>query len=291
MFLTSTLTASRRRLRVGVAARRVADGRRPARDLPELQAEHRQLLADFTPEDVVGSPFAVRDYVVHRGLGGPPALERLRKRLRDRGVRLMLDFVGNHMALDHPWVQEHPEFFVQGSEGDLAREPQNFVRLATGSGPRVLGHGRDPYFPGWTDTLQLNYRHAGLRRAMTGILGQIGQQCDGVRCDMAILLLPDVIARTWGEQARPADGSVPVDTPFWPGAIKEVRDQHADFLCMAEAYWNLEATLQQQGFDYTSDKRLARRTPDRSSTTCARIPSSSGGRCGFSRTTTSRGPP
>jgi hypothetical protein len=104
-------------------------------------------------------------------------------------------------------------------------------------------------------------------------------------------LLPDVIARTWGEQARPADGSVPVDTPFWPGAIKEVRDQHADFLCMAEAYWNLEATLQQQGFDYTYDKRLARRTPDRSSTTCARIPSSSGGRCGFSRTTTSRGPP
>jgi len=231
-------------------------GRAVSLRTPELQVEFRQLLADFTPEDVVGSPFAIREYVVHRDFGGPPALERLRKRLRDRDVRLMLDFVGNHMALDHPWVQEHPEFFVHGSEGDLAREPQNFVRLDTGSGPRVLAHGRDPYFPGWPDTLQLNYRHAGLRRAMTGILRQIGQQCDGVRCDMAMLLLPDVIARTWGERARPTDGSAPVDTPFWPGAIEEVHDQHADFLFMAEAYWDLEGTLQQQGFDYTYDKRL-----------------------------------
>jgi glycosidase len=231
-------------------------GRAISRHRPEWQAEYREALDGFRPADVTGSPFAVREYVVHRDFGGPEALERFRGRLRGRDVRLMLDFVSNHSALDHPWVSEHPEFFVRGSEDDLAREPQNYVRVDTPTGPRVLAHGRDPYFPGWPDTLQLNYRHAALRRAMTDALGRIAEQCDGVRCDMAMLLLPDVIARTWGERSRPADGSAAVDEPFWPGAIAEVRRMRPDFVFVAEVYWDLESTLQRQGFDYTYDKRL-----------------------------------
>jgi glycosidase len=231
-------------------------GRAVSRRQPEWQAGYREALADFRPADVTGSPFAVRDYTVHRDFGGPEALERLRVRLRRRDVRLMLDFVANHTALDHPWAPEHPEFFVHGGEDDLAREPQNYARVDTRAGARVLAHGRDPYFPGWTDTLQLNYRHAALRRAMTDVLGRIVEQCDGVRCDMAMLLLPDVIARTWGERSRPADGSAAVDEPFWPGAIAEVRRARPDFVFLAEVYWDLERTLQRQGFDYTYDKRL-----------------------------------
>jgi hypothetical protein len=120
----------------------------------------------------------------------------------------------------------------------------------------VLAHGRDPYFPGWPDTLQVNHRHAGFREAMLRTLEDIARQCDGVRCDMAMLVLPDVIARTWGERARPADGSPPVDDSFWPHAVARVRRSRPDFVFMAEAYWDLEWTLQQQGFDYTYDKRL-----------------------------------
>jgi len=231
-------------------------GRAVSRRRPEWQAEYREALVDFRPADVSGSPFAVREYVVHRDLGGPAALDRLRKRLRNRDVRLMLDFVANHAALDHPWVREHPEFFVHGSKDDLAREPYNYLRVDTPTGPRVLAHGRDPYFPGWPDTLQLNYRHQALRQAMASVLRQIADQCDGVRCDMAMLLLPDVIARTWGERSRPADGSTAVDEPFWPCAIEHVRGPQPDFVFMAEVYWDLEGTLQQDGFDYTYDKRL-----------------------------------
>ncbi len=231
-------------------------GRTVSRRRPESQGEFRQALVDFRPADVSGSPFAVREYTVHRDLGGPAALERFRRRLRNRGVRMILDFVPNHIALDHPWVREHPEFFVHGSEDDLAREPQNYLRVATSAGPRVLAHGRDPNFPGWTDTLQLNYRHAGLRQAMAVALRQIGDHCDGVRCDMAMLILPDVITRTWGERSRPADGSAAVDEPFWPYAIEHTRRHRPDFLFMAEVYWGLEWTLQQLGFDYTYDKRL-----------------------------------
>ena len=231
-------------------------GRQVSLRQPEWQPEYRELLPDFTADDVCGSPFAVREYVVNREFGGPRALEQFRKRLAERGIRLMLDFVPNHTALDHPWVHEHPEFYVSGSEDDLTREPRNYRRVDTRHGARVLAHGRDPYFPGWPDTLQLNYRHKGLREAMLGVLDSIAAQCDGVRCDMAMLVLPDVIARTWGDRARPADGSPPVDDSFWPAATARGRLRKPGFLFMAEAYWDLEWTLQQQGFDYTYDKRF-----------------------------------
>ena len=174
------------------------------------------------------------------------ALARLRQRLQQRGLKLMLDFVPNHMAPDHPWIDEHPDYFVHGSESDLARAPQNYCRVQTKNGPLVLAYGRDPYFDGWPDTLQLNYGNPELQQAMIGELERIAGQCDGVRCDMAMLVLPDVFERTWGIRAE----------LFWPKATESVRRKHPDFQFMAEVYWDLEWTMQQQGFDYAYDKRL-----------------------------------
>lgn len=231
-------------------------GRKVSLQQPQWRSEYRNALPDFCDADVAGSPFAVRSYSVDRALGGSQALERFRERLRRRGIRLLLDFVPNHTALDHPWVFEHPEYYVQASEAQLAADPRNYCRAKTVHGPRIIGHGRDPYFSGWPDTAQLNYRHAKLRSAMQAELHSVARQCDGVRCDMAMLILPDVLQRTWGDWSRPADGSFPVDEPFWPDTIAGVRQQAPDFLFMAEVYWDLEWLLQQQGFDYTYDKRL-----------------------------------
>jgi glycosidase len=241
-------------------------GKQVSRTHPELRRGYQQELPDVKDEDVCGSPFAVQEYTVHRDFGGDAALARLRQRLRQRGLRLMLDFVPNHTAMDHPWTQSHPEFFIAGHEEDLAREPQNWQRIVSGTQTRILAHGRDPYFPGWPDTLQLNYRHAGLRAAMQAELLRIAERCDGVRCDMAMLLLPDVFMKTWGDKARPADGSMPVDELFWPDALAEVRDRHADFVFLAEVYWDLEWVLQQQGFTYTYDKRLYDRLREQKAT-------------------------
>jgi hypothetical protein len=180
----------------------------------------------------------------------------LRQRLTTHQLRLLLDFVPNHVAPDHPWVQSHPEFFVRGTEDELARQPQNYTRLHTGQGERILAYGRDPYFSGWPDTLQINYRHPGARQAMLGELSRVASRCDGVRCDMAMLVQPEIFQRTWGSHAIPADGSPPVDTPFWPDAIRQVRSEHSGFLFIAEVYWDMEWELQQAGFDYTYDKRL-----------------------------------
>jgi hypothetical protein len=110
----------------------------------------------------------------------------------------------------------------------------------------ILAHGRDPYFPGWPDTLQLNYANPATQKAMAGELKKIAVQCDGVRCDMAMLVLPDVFQRTWGTRSE----------PFWPNATQQVRAAFPEFVFMAEVYWDLEWTLQQQGFNYAYDKRL-----------------------------------
>ena len=221
-------------------------GRQVSRVQPEWRREFEATLPDLAEEDIVGSGFAITGYTVSPALGGEAALARLRERLRTRGLRLMLDFVPNHTARDHPWVRGHPEYYVPGTAEQLAREPQNFCPVDLPGGPRVLAYGRDPYFPGWPDSLQLNNSEPSLQAAMAAELLRIAGQCDGVRCDMAMLILPEIFERTWG--LRPP--------PFWPSAIAGVRARHPDFRFMAEVYWDLEWTLQQQGFDYTYDKRL-----------------------------------
>jgi Alpha amylase, catalytic domain len=230
-----------------------AAGRSVSRTRREWREGFRSSLPDLREEDIAGSPFAVQAYSVHADFGGDAALARLRARLARRGLRLMLDFVPNHTACDHPWTQLHPEYYVHGTEADLAREPDNYARVGAAG---VLAHGRDPNLAGWPDTLQLNHRHEGLRKAMLDELRGIASRCDGVRCDMAMLLLPEVIERTWGERSRPADGSRPVGSAFWSLAIEAVRRDHPEFLFMAEVYWDLEEQLQQLGFDFTYDKRL-----------------------------------
>jgi hypothetical protein len=225
---------------IGLAAQKVSRGN------PEWRREFQETLPDLHEDDIPGSGFAITGYTVHANLGGDAALARLRHRLQERGLRLMLDFVPNHMGLDHPWVENHPEYFIRGTELDLARAPQNYTWVKRKGGDLLLAHGRDPYFPGWPDTLQLNYANPPTQEAMIGELVKIAGQCDGVRCDMAMLVLPNVFERTWGQQA-------PL---FWPNATRRVRERVPGFLFMAEVYWDLEWTLLQQGFDYAYDKRL-----------------------------------
>jgi hypothetical protein len=227
-------------------------GRDISRSNAKLRAECQRVLPDLRDQDITGSPFAITEYRVHADFGGDGALARLRDRMARRGLKLLLDFVPNHTARDHRWVSLRPEYYVHGSEDDLAGAPQNYAR----AGGTILAFGRDPYFDGWPDTFQLNYRHGGFREAQINELGGIAQRCDGVRCDMAMLLQPQIIQRTWGERARPSDGSPPKDSPFWPEAIAAIKRRYAEFMFVAEVYWDMEWELQQAGFDYTYDKRL-----------------------------------
>ena len=231
---------------MGVWTRSAASAR-IARAHPDLQAGFRAALPDFSPADVIGSPYAVGDYTVDKRLGGPEGLAAARAALAARGLRLILDFVPNHVAVDHPWLAGHPDYFIQGTADDLRREPAAFFR-AKG---RIFAHGRDPYFPPWTDTAQLNAFHPGLRRAAIDTLRAIADQGDGVRVDMAMLPVGRIFAGTWGARA----GEPPAGD-YWPEVLGAVRQTHPGLLLMAEVYWDMEWELLAQGFDCAYDKRL-----------------------------------
>jgi hypothetical protein len=217
-----------------------------SRQNPEWQQEFRETLPDLMEQDIAGSGFAITAYKAHPGLGGNAALKRLRSRLQKRGLRLMLDFVPNHMGPDHPWVEDHPDYFITGTEHDLESQPQNYTKIKRKGGDLIFAYGRDPYFSGWPDTIQLDYTNPATIEAMTEELLRISGQCDGVRCDMAMLILPEIFERTWGRKAE----------SFWPAVTTMTRKKVPGFYFMAEVYWDMEWTLQQSGFDYTYDKRL-----------------------------------
>jgi hypothetical protein len=222
-----------------------------ARTNPAMRAAHQAALPVLTDADVVGSAYCVRDYHVDPHLGGDDGLAVARAALARRGVRLILDLVPNHVAPDHPWVDLHPEYFVQGTADDLQREPDGFLQV----GARVLACGRDPYFPAWPEVLQLDASHAGLRAAMAELVVELTGVCDGIRCDMAMLVLDDVFHRTWGDRA--VGGSQPQHgMGFWPMVISAAKSARPDFAMWAEAYWDLEDELLRQGFDACYDKQL-----------------------------------
>lgn len=226
-----------------------------ARTHEGLREEYRRALPDFTDDDIAGSPYAVRSYAVSRALGGARALAALRKKLAERNMALILDFVSNHTARDHAWVSTHPEYYVNGREGDEKEKADMFFRVRTKKGQRTLAFGRDPYFPAWTDTAQLNPYHPGARKAIVDTLLKVADMCDGVRCDMAMLALRETFMQTWGERVAVPNGDL-LQTEFWEEVIQAVHQVHPDFTFIAEAYWNVEWPLQQLGFRYTYDKTL-----------------------------------
>jgi hypothetical protein len=222
-------------------------GLRVAAGDEQLQASFAAALPGLTAQDVIGSPYCVRRYVADAAFGGPGGLAAARSALAARGAGLVLDYVPNHVAPDHPWVTQHPELFVRGDPHDLAADPQAWVEAAG----QVLARGRDPYFPPWPDVVQLNAFSPELRAKAAETLATIADQCDGIRCDMAMLMMNPVFARTWGDRAGPRPGQ-----EFWPAVAGELRARHPETVLIAEAYWDLEWELQQQGFGFCYDKRL-----------------------------------
>ena len=215
---------------------------------PDLRREYDAVLPGWKAADVAGSPYSIADYVVPKLLGGDDALKVFRTKLNALGIKLILDFVPNHLGLDHAWVNTQPELFVQS-----AMLLDGTFEVKTPSGTRWIANGKDPYFAPWTDVAQLDYRSTATRSAMRKLILSIAAKCDGVRCDMAMLLLNDVFAKTWAH--LPHDGPK-LAGEFWLDAIKEVKRAQQGFIFMAEVYWGLEGRLQSLGFDFTYDKAL-----------------------------------
>jgi Alpha amylase, catalytic domain len=216
---------------------------------PANVAQFSLALPNWKPEDVISSPYAVTAYVLDQRIGNWAALDAAREKLRARGIALFLDFVGNHTALDHPWMREHPEFYVQASPEEFQKNPSLYYTQSSAQGPQYIALAKDPYFPPWVDVAQLNHFNPGLRAAQLADLRTIATHCDGIRCDMAMLQLNDIFNANW----RNLLGAAPQpEKEFWTEAHAAV----PSLTLLAEAYWGTEQRLLDLGFSYSYDKTL-----------------------------------
>ncbi|TFG18371.1 MAG: alpha-amylase [Promethearchaeota archaeon] len=227
--------------------KRSKSSQRIAQEHTELQEEYKLALPDFSEVDVMGSPYAIEEYIGDPRIGGNEGLEAFHQRINNQGKALILDFVPNHTSLDNPLVKSNPEFYIEGSFSALLQNPELFAKIEG----KLFAHGKDPHYLPWTDTLQLNAFSDQYRKKALHTLLEIQKHCEGVRCDMAMLAVNSVFLKTWGQfiEERPK-------TEFWNDIIPPIKEVTPEFKFIAEVYWDMEWELMRQGFDYCYDKTL-----------------------------------
>lgn len=213
----------------------------------DKKSDYSSVLPDWTEDDVIGSPYAIAEYTCNPEIGSNDDLIWLREQLNSRNMKLMLDFVPNHSAVDAPTATSNPKLYVHAPEGK-----QDSKRY-TDSG---LAYGKDPYFDPWRDVIQWNYWESETRTFMKDNLMTVLSYADGARCDMAHLLLNDVFGKTWAEELN-AWGYQKPENEFWEYAFESVKSKYPNAILLAEVYedWEIEL-LHKLGFTYTYDKVL-----------------------------------
>ncbi len=224
---------------------------------PSLVASYNKALPDWQKNDVIGSPYSIDSYELNPLLGKEEDLINFRKRLNDAGIKLIIDFVPNHFSSFSVLLKTNPEIFLPADHALFRNDSYTFFPSPFDS-EKYFTHGRDPLFPPWKDTAQINFFSSAAREFLISVLERLTTLSDGVRCDMAMLPLNNVFYNTWVGVLRKYGIEKP-STEFWKDAISRIKAKRQDFIFIAEAYWDLEWDLQQLGFDFTYDKRLTDR--------------------------------
>lgn len=205
------------------------------------------VLPDFTDEDLIGSAYSIKDYKINASFGGESALKSFRQRLNDHGLKLILDFVPNHVGPDNHWTSSNKDIFILADNNEANEYPSRYFKKDDG----IYAKGRDPTSPPWSDVLQLNAFSSTCRQLALVAIREIAALCDGVRCDMAMLLLNRIFANSWGDGA----GELP-KTEYWQDIIGAIKADYPEFIFIAEAYWDTQSELINLGFNYCYDKSL-----------------------------------
>lgn len=213
-----------------------------------FMSEMNTVLEDFNPlVDLIGSAYSVKDYDVNKKFGDKEDLINIKKLLNESGIKLILDFVPNHVAPDHKWAKDHPEYFIQGSAEEANNDPKAYLNVDG----NFYANGRDPYLEPWNDVIQLNTFNEEYRKASVELLTFIASMCDGVRCDMAMLMISSIFINTWKNKLNEENHE-----EYWLQVIPQVKANYPDFIFIAECYWNTEQELINNGFDICYDKEF-----------------------------------
>jgi len=196
--------------------------------------------------DIVASPFAIPDYIPNPEIvGNWFKWDKMLEKLHSHGKKVVIDFVPNHTGLDHSWAKTHPEYYIQGSESQYHSSPNFYYPVIDHKGnTHYLAHGKDPNYPEWSDTLQLNIANPIVQEEMGKIMLQLVDHADGIRCDMAMLVNPSTFLRTWGWALTDQQKDFLCHNPFWEKQLKLVKAK-ADSLgkrfdIAGEIYWDKE---------------------------------------------------
>ncbi len=220
----------------------------------DLLNEYNKALKDFHDDDVIGSPYSIDSYEINPNIGTEQEILELKEYLNSMNMKLILDFVSNHFSVHSSLIQSNPDLFLSASEEIYNRDPHTYFQSKFDS-TKLFAHGRDPFFPAWLDTIQLNFFNPATRKFMIDSVLKLTKLCNGIRCDMAMLSLNNVFDNTWSGTLTYGKHEKP-EKEFWEECIAEVKKVNDQFLFIGEAYWDLEWELQRLGFDFTYDKKL-----------------------------------
>lgn len=214
--------------------------------------------SDATEADVIGSSFSIYDYSPDKHVAKDwKEWDRFRKKLNNFGLKVIGDFVPNHVGADHPWTITHPEYLLRVNRETYEQHPDDYFAVKTVHGTQYYAHGRDEWFDSWKDTGQVNYANIDSQIAMMNLLSSVSEHFDGVRCDMAMLPNWKKFSAIWGKYLH----GDPWPGDFWETAIPEIKRrqqrERKNFLFMAEAYGDDDIELlSQYGFDYIYQKHF-----------------------------------
>ncbi len=178
--------------------------------------------------DAVASAYSLMDYQIATDLGGWEALQNLRWRAWQQGIRLSADMVPNHIGIDSRWVVEHPDWFLSLPDSpypnysfngaDLSNDSRVgiqiedhyydktdaavvFKRLDRWTGDtRYVYHGNDGTSMPWNDTAQLDYSKPEVREAIIQTILHVARNFPIIRFDAAMTLAKKHIQRLWFPQ-------------------------------------------------------------------------------------------
>jgi glycosidase len=246
----------------------------------ERSPASRELKRRLGNPDAIASAYSLYDYVIAEELGGAPALDNLKHRAAQRGIRMASDMVPNHTGIDSRWVYEHPDWFIQTDRPpfpaysfhgeNLSTRPGVEIRIEDhyyqgtdaavvferrdNNSSRYIYHGNDGTDMPWNDTAQLNYLIPGVREAVLDKIVEIARQFQVIRFDAAMTLAKKHFQRLWHPEpgsggdipSRTAHGMSRADfdnampKEFWREVVDRIATEVPDTLLLAEAFWLME---------------------------------------------------
>jgi len=186
--------------------------------------------------EAVSSAYSLYDYIIANDLGGDGALQDLRHRAWQRGIRLASDMVPNHTGIYSRWMVEHPDWYIQSDHPiypkytfnghNLSQDDRVGLYIEDGywnrtdaavlfkqvdhhtGHARYIYHGNDGTSMPWNDTAQLNYLKAEVREAVIQTILHVARQFPIIRLDAAMTLTKRHFQRLWFPQPG-SGGDIP----------------------------------------------------------------------------------